>query len=136
MLSIFEPLLFGVKMKNLKTLSCVALLGLGLSVPSHAGVYSSEQVIQSAQFNFDKQQVLSMFDEADVQDQLVALGVSREDAQMRLNAMTPYEVSELNKQLNDAPAGGIVGTIVTVLVVVAVLDLMGITDVYPFIRPI
>ena len=123
-------------MKNLKTLSCVALLGLGLSVPSHAGVYSSEQVIQSAQFNFDKQQVLSMFDEADVQDQLVALGVSREDAQMRLNAMTPYEVSELNKQLNDAPAGGIVGTIVTVLVVVAVLDLMGITDVYPFIRPI
>lgn len=123
-------------MKYLKTLSCVALLSLGFSVSSHAGVYTSDQVIQSEQFNFNKQQVLSMFDETNVQDQLIALGVSKEDALVRLNAMTPYEVSELNKQLNDAPAGGIVGTIVTVLVVVAVLDLMGITDVYPFIRPL
>ena len=40
-------------------------------------------------------------------------------------------------QINDAPAGsGIVGTIVTVLVVVAVLDLLGITDAYSFIDPI
>jgi len=38
--------------------------------------------------------------------------------------------------MNETPAGGIIGTIVTVMVVVAVLDLMGITDVYPFIRPI
>lgn len=123
-------------MKYLKTLSCIALLSLGFSAASYAGVYTSEQVIQSAQFNIDKKQVLGMFDEANVQDQLIALGVSKEDALVRLNAMTPYEISELNKQLNEAPAGGLVGTIVTVLVVVAVLDLMGITDVYPFIRPI
>ncbi|MBU2181270.1 MAG: PA2779 family protein, partial [Gammaproteobacteria bacterium] len=45
-------------------------------------------------------------------------------------------LNALNTQLNEMPAGGIIGTIVTVLVVVAVLDLMGITDVYPFIRPL
>ncbi|AGH47062.1 PA2779 family protein [Paraglaciecola psychrophila] len=50
--------------------------------------------------------------------------------------MTPQEVTELNRQLNQAPGGVIVGTVVTVLVVVAVLELMGITDVCPFIRPI
>ena len=50
--------------------------------------------------------------------------------------MTNAELEAFNSQLNDMPAGGVVGTIVTVLVVVAVLDLMGITDVYPFIRPI
>jgi len=123
-------------MKHLKSLSCAALISIALSGVSHAGVYSSEQVIQFQQFNYNKQDVLNMLDDATVQNKLIALGVSKEDALNRLDAMTPYEVSELNKQLNEAPAGGIVGTIVTVLVVVAVLDLMGITDVYPFIRPI
>ena len=50
--------------------------------------------------------------------------------------MTQEEINALNSQLNEMPAGGIVGVVVTVLVVVAVLDLMGITDVYPFINPI
>lgn len=123
-------------MKYIKTLCCIALVALSVSVSAHAGVYSSDQVIQSEQFNFDKQQVINMIDEASVQEQLIALGVNKEDALVRLNAMTPHEINALNQQLNDAPAGGIIGTVVTVLVVVAVLDLMGITDVYPFIRPI
>lgn len=46
--------------------------------------------------------------------------------------MTPQEINELNKQLKEAPAEAIVA----VLVVVAVPDLMGITDIYPFIRPL
>ena len=123
-------------MKNLKSITCAALIGLTFSGVSHASVYTSEQVIQIQQFNYNKQEVLNMIDDATVQNKLIALGVSKEDALKRLDAMTPHEVNELNRQLNEAPAGGIVGTIVTVLVVVAVLDLMGITDVYPFIRPI
>ena len=55
---------------------------------------------------------------------------------MRIANMTQEELASLNTQMNEMPAGGIVGTIVTVLVVIAVLDVMGITDVYPFIRPI
>lgn len=123
-------------MKHLKFLTCVALISLALSGASHAGVFTSDQVIQFQQFDYNKQQVLNMIDDATVQHKLIALGVNADDALKRLDAMTPQEVSELNRQLNEAPAGGIVGTIVTVLVVVAVLDLMGITDVYPFIRPL
>jgi flagellar motor component MotA len=129
-------LFFGERMKHLKFLTFAALISLALSGTSHAGVFTSEQVIQFQQFDYNKQQVLNMIDDATVQHKLIALGVNAEDALKRLDAMTPQEVSELNRQLNDAPAGGIVGTVVTVLVVVAVLDLMGITDVYPFIRPI
>ena len=123
-------------MKHLNFFTCAALISLALSGTSHAGVFTSEQVIQFQQFDYNKQQVLNMIDDATVQHKLIALGVNADDALKRLDAMTPQEVSELNRQLNEAPAGGIVGTVVTVLVVVAVLDLMGITDVYPFIRPI
>ncbi len=71
-----------------------------------------------------------------MQQKLVQLGVSQQDAAQRIANMTDAELAALNSQLHEMPAGGVVGTIVTVLVVVAVLDLMGITDVYPFIRPI
>ena len=111
----------------------VLVFGLGQAT---AGVYSSDQVVAQQQHQYSKQQVLSFVDSAEVQQKLVELGVSPDDAKQRIAAMTTAELDTLNNELNDMPAGGIVGVIVTVLVVVAVLDLMGITDVYPFIRPI
>jgi hypothetical protein len=111
----------------------VLLFSLGQAT---AGVYTSEQAISSQQYQYNKQQVLTLVNSAEVQQKLMTLGVSPEEAQIRVDSMTNDELVTFNQQMNDMPAGGIVGTIVTVLVVVAVLDLMGITDVYPFIRPI
>lgn len=114
-------------------LSMMLIFSMGQAT---AGVYSSEQVIANQQHQYNKQQVLSFVDTAEVQSKLIQLGVSPEDAKQRIAAMTTAELDALNNELNDMPAGGIVGTIVTVLVVIAVLDVLGITDVYPFIRPI
>jgi flagellar motor component MotA len=50
--------------------------------------------------------------------------------------MTNDELIAFNQNMNEMPAGGIVGAVVTVLAVIAILDLLGVTDVYPFIRPI
>jgi hypothetical protein len=101
-----------------------------------AGVFSSDQVIANQQHQYNKQQVLSFVDTAEVQNKLIELGVSPAEAKQRIANMTNQELDALNNEINEMPAGGIVGTIVTVLVVIAILDLMGITDVYPFIRPI
>lgn len=113
--------------------SFILILSIG---QASAGVYSSEQVISSQQYQYTKKQVLALINSAEVQQKLTILGVSPADAQTRVDSMTQNELIAFNQQMNDMPAGGIIGTIVTVLVVVAVLDLMGITDVYPFIRPI
>ncbi len=122
-------------MKNFKQAVMVILLAL-LFTTTHAGVISSDSVMQLQQTQFEKQQIITMLDTQAVQDKLVALGVNRNDALQRIENMTASEINALNTQLHEAPAGGILGTIVTVLVVVAVLDLMGITDVYPFINPV
>ena len=121
--------------KFLKASILCPLLVLGMSQAS-AAVFSSEQVIANQQFNFNKQQVLSYVDSAEVQNKLIELGVSPADAKQRIANMTAEELSALNSQMNEMPAGGIVGVVVTVLVVVVVTDLMGLTDVYPFINPI
>lgn len=119
----------------LKTSIASALLVLSIGQAS-AGVYSSEQAIVSQQHQYNKQQVLALVDSAEVQQKLTDLGVSPAEAKLRVDGMTNDELLAFNQHMTEMPAGGIIGTIVTVLVVVAVLDLMGLTDVYPFIRPL
>ena len=89
---------------------------------------------QVAQYN--KTQLIDMVNRADVQNKLMSLGVNSNDAVARINAMTDSEIAQLNNEINQAPAGGIVGAVLTVLAVIAILDLAGVTDVYPFIRPV
>ena len=124
-----------LKASSIKTSLAAALMIMSLGQAT-AGVYTSEQAITSQQYQYNKQQVLSLVDTAEVQQKLTTLGVSPADAKLRIASMTNQELVDFNQHMNEMPAGGIIGTIVTVLVVVAVLDLMGITDVYPFIRPI
>lgn len=124
-----------VKISLVSTVFLVGMVLVGIGQAT-AGVYSSEQVITDQQHHYTKQQVLAFVDTAEVQNKLMTLGVSPADAKLRIANMTHAELDAFNTQLNEMPSGGIVGTIITVLVVVAVLDLMGITDVYPFIRPI
>ncbi|MDX1539206.1 PA2779 family protein [Arsukibacterium sp.] len=126
------------KLLKISFATAIAMVGTFFICSSQAtaGVYSSEQVIAAQQHQYNKQQVLAFVDTAEVQHKLIELGVSPADAKLRIASMTNAELEAFNNQLNEMPSGGVVGTIVTVLVVIAVLDLMGITDVYPFIRPI
>ena len=121
--------------KFLKASILCPVLVFGMS-QANAAVFSSEHVMAKQQFNFNKQQVLSFVDSAEVQNKLIELGVSPADAKQRIANMTAEELNALNTQMNDMPAGGVVGAIVTVLAIIALLDLLGVTDVYPFINPI
>ena len=125
-------------MKKVLAVATVMLAYLTCISTTYAGVISSEQVIVQQKNIYNKQQVIAMLSNVDVQNKLVALGVSMEDAEMRIASMTDQELNQLNTQMNDMPAaaGGVVGVVVTVLVVLVVLDLVGITDVFSFIRPI
>ncbi|MCU7555229.1 PA2779 family protein [Alteromonas sp. ASW11-19] len=107
-----------------------------LSGQAHAEAISSASVMQAQTQQFTKQQLVTMVNREDVQERLISLGVDKQHAIARINAMTPSELNQLNEQLNDAPAGGVVGAIITVFAIIAVLDLLGVTDVYSFIRPI
>jgi Mg2+ and Co2+ transporter CorA len=124
----------------MKTISKVLVTGLTalvmMSGHVQAEAISSDSVMQSQYAKYNKSQLIEMVSREDVQNKLVSLGVSGDDAIARINGMTDNEIAQLNNDINEAPAGGIVGTVLTVLAVIAILDLAGVTDVYPFIRPI
>ncbi|MDT0581050.1 MULTISPECIES: PA2779 family protein [Alteromonadaceae] len=124
-------------MKYLTKLLCAAASSFILfTAGAQAEVVSSDSVMQAQHASYNKQQLLDMVNRTDVESELESLGVDKNDAIARINALTDNEIALLNQELNEAPAGGIVGAVLTVFAVIAILDLVGVTDVFPFIRPI
>jgi hypothetical protein len=71
----------------------------------------------------------------DVRQQLIALGVSPDDAAARVSRLSSTELASLDGQLQQLPAGGdALSLVVLVLLVLLVTDIMGYTDVYPFVK--
>ena len=69
--------------------------------------------------------------------QLQDAGVSAIDAQQRVDLLTDQQVVEIQQRFDETPAGaGAGGVLVTVLLVLLITDLVGYTDVFPFVRPL
>jgi hypothetical protein len=78
---------------------------------------------------------------ADLAAELERLGVSPEQAQARLASLSDAEVEALRSRLAELPAGeGFLEIVVTILLVtiliLAITDLLGFTDVFSFINPL
>lgn len=65
-----------------------------------------------------------------VQEQLIALGVSPEDAMARVAALSAEELQLLAQQMDEMPAGGILGVLGVILVVLIILEVIGVTNVF------
>jgi len=114
----------------------VGLLG-GQLTPAYASMVSTETVVQQAQRSVDRAQLLQMLDREDVQKQLEAMGVDRTAAKQRVASMTDEEISQLNARIADMPAGGdALGVVLFIFVVFVITDLLGATDIFPFIHPV
>ena len=121
-----------------KVFAWIALLGFfgSITLPVQAAMISTPDVIQSQQSAYDREQLSSMLERDDVQQQLLSMGVAPETVQERVNSMTDFEIAQLNEQINDMPAGGILGAIVLIFVVFVITDAIGATDIFPFVRPV
>jgi hypothetical protein len=65
-----------------------------------------------------------------VQQAMVALGVDPVDARQRVASLSAQELTQLEGQLETLPAGGILGLIGAVFVVLLILELTGVIDIF------
>ena len=116
------------------SLLVVSMTGLGLPPPSHAAIVGTDAALAVAQ----RDRVATLLGRADVRAQLEAHGVRPADVQARVAALTDAEVAQLAGQLDRLPAGGegIIGALVIVFLVLLITDLLGLTKVFPFTRPV
>lgn len=101
---------------------------------ANAAMIGTVEVLAEQQQQVDRQQLLSMLDDQGVQDKLQAMGVDRAQVEARINSLTNTELAQFNQQLQDAPAGGILGVIVLFLVIFIITDMLCATDIFSFIK--
>ena len=122
--------------KPLKTaviyLSAFTLL-FSQAMPVHAGIISTEQLMNQQLVEADQKTLLNLLDREDVRILLEKKGVTTEQAQERINHMTDQEIRTLAQKFEEQPAPGSIGVAAAVLILILVfiaLELAGKTDVF------
>jgi septal ring factor EnvC (AmiA/AmiB activator) len=104
---------------------------------AQAAIIANNQLIQQTQQANDRTILLQTLQRADVQQQLLAMGVTTADIESRVSHMTGAEVAQLNQQINELPAGGdILGLLLLIFIIFVITDVIGATDIFPFIHPV
>lgn len=125
--------------RNLRVTSWLLLASLACtSLPVQAVVITTEEATAvSSALSPERNRLAAALARADVQAELARYGVGVEQAQARVAALSDEEVQRLNQKFDDMPAGGsVLGVIVFVFLVLLVTDILGLTKVFPFTRPI
>ncbi len=114
------------------SLLVVSIAGLGLPLPAQAGMVGTDAITSSS--GTERARIATFLDRADVQAQLQAQGVSPSDVKARVAALTDEEAAQLAGRIDTLPAGGILGLILLVFLILLITDILGLTKVFPFTR--
>jgi hypothetical protein len=117
-------------------LLATSLLGASIA-PAQAAMVGTAQVIAAEQGALNRAQLASMLEREDLQLQLAAMGVDVQQAKARVASLTDAEVARINQQIEKLPAGAdALGVVLTIIVIFIITDLVGWTDIFPFVHPI
>ncbi len=110
---------------------------LGMPMVAQAGIVSSSEAMASAAQTDARAKVAAVLAREDVRAGMAERGLSVEQAQERVRAMSDDEVATLAGRIDQAPAGGdILGILFTVFIILLITDILGLTKVYPFTRSV
>jgi hypothetical protein len=106
---------------------------------AQAALVSTEQVLAAGNGATDRARVLAFLERAEIREQITALGVDPAEAAARVAALSDAQVREIAGQLDQLPAGQgavgvVVGAILIIFLVLLVTDLLGLTNVFPFVK--
>ncbi len=122
--------------KPVSHLLAFGILALSLHLPAaQAGMIGTEAVVNAAQVQQDRERLRQVLSRDDVKAQLIARGVDPAQVQARVDSLTDQEVQSLSGKIDQLPAGGdALGLLVLVLLVLLITDILGFTNVYPFVK--
>jgi len=122
--------------KCLSVLLSFTLMSLSFN-SAQAALVTNDLVISHVQQHNAKAELLQTINRADVKQQLLSMGVKPGDITSRVDLMTHEEIAQLNQQVDDLPAGGsILGVLLIIFLVFVITDVIGATDIFPFINPV
>jgi len=89
---------------------------------AHAGIMSTSEALTHMSRSQGEKTLMEFMNRSDVMDQMIKLGVSPEEAKLRLASLTDAEVRSLTEDIEEAKAGAsISGVLVLVLVILMII---------------
>jgi hypothetical protein len=113
------------------TFITLIFLGTSLLVPAQAAMIGTQNYMQSV----DREANLAIIDLAmlrdDVQQQLTKMGVSQDDARLRVANLPDQDVARLAEKIETMPAGGgLLALVGAVFIVLLILEVTGVIDIF------
>lgn len=100
-----------------------------------AAIVGTEAALSAQQVQSERARISAALEREDVRQALLAAGVDPAEAAGRVAALTDSEVSELAARVDELPAGGdALGVVAFIFVVLLITDILGFTDVFPFVK--
>lgn len=128
--------------RPLAAMLAVAIVFLnGVTIPgAAAGMVGTDQVIAQQATEVERAKIEALLQRDDVRAEIEAFGVDPGEAEARVAALSDREIAMVAGYLGDEPAGEGLGTALAILVGFAafffITDILGVTNIYPFVRPL
>ena len=101
-----------------------SMLFVSVQAPAMADVVGTKELTMQAQLQVQRN---------DVRAGLLGYGVNPADIDKRIDNLTTSELLQIQNQLGSLPAGadGVLGVVLTLILIFVLLDVLGATDVFP-----
>ena len=121
---------------------CLVILMSVVFIPCQtlmAGMIGADTILDAGRLENARSTIRAALYREDVKDALMAQGIAVEEAMARIDSLTDAEVVALADRIDQLPAGGsTVGVIAVASAVVFVIllttDILGYTDIFPFVK--
>lgn len=120
----------------------LAALMMAVTMPlgvAQAALVGTDQVVSPSLAEADRARVAAFIAREDVRDEMRKMGVDPDEATARVAVMSDLEIQRVAARIDATPAGQstigvIVGAAVTIFIILLVTDLLGLTDIFPFVK--
>jgi len=122
--------------KAVIVLVSLSLCGIGYPGAVSAGFIGTDDYLTARNRQARIERVRAALMQEDVSRQLEALGVDPEQAKQRVAALPNSDLMLLDERLEELPAGGsLLELVLVAFLIMLILDLTGVTDIFPGIGP-
>lgn len=105
-----------------------------------AAMVETATLVSAQEVDVSRARLATLLAREDVGVALQGQGITAEEAQQRANSLSDQEVVKLAQNLDALPAGAdggvgsVIGALVFIFVVLLITDILGFTDVFPFVH--
>lgn len=109
------------------------------AISAKAGLIGTETVLDALQGDTSRSRITAFINRQEVLDAFSEHGIDHLQVEKRVASLTDQEVAQICQVLDQLPAGGdgvgsVVGAIVLIFLVLLITDLLGLTQVFPFVK--